>query len=93
MKACFDDITGQPFPEDDNNEVSITKRVAGKLMQAKFDLSPASALKVLDLMAQQKPPKWQIWINATDEERAKNKNAKGHWEPAPSVPSSASTGQ
>lgn len=86
MKACFDDITGQPFPEDENNEVTVTKRVAGKLLQAKFDLSGPSAQKVLDLM-REKPPKWHVWINATDEERAKNKNAKGHWESVPSTPS------
>jgi len=27
-----------------------------------------------------RPLKWTKWVNATDEEKAKNKNAKGHWE-------------
>jgi len=77
-KVVIDNFTGSQEDADDCVELQIMDRSNGKLMKVEVDLTRTRMLEMIKDMV--KKPKWQVWTKATEEEKQKDKNAKGHWE-------------
>jgi len=79
------DFTKRELDEDEAQQLSITYRnERNELLKLELDADPSwitqNILQPAAATRDGRPLKWTKWVNATDEEKAKNKNAKGHWE-------------
>lgn len=77
-KIVRENIKGLEIDEDDSVEMQTTIRQNGKLIKVVFDVSHTFWADFYKAMV--KKPPYQVWVRATEEEKQKDKNAKGHWE-------------
>lgn len=77
-----DNIDGLTYDEEETCVFTFTFRNhpehPNMFLKVEGDCSIANFLELYGKMV--KKPKYQRWIKATEEERAKDKNVKGHWE-------------
>ena len=77
-KTVRDNMTGLEVDEDESVALQMIDRENGKLKKCEFDIARPAWLEMYKNFA--KKPPYQVWVKATDDEKAKDKNAKGHWE-------------
>ena len=78
-KEVRDNFDGQTYDADESWEFAFINRNDPRgLIKVEGDVSDAKFLELYKSMAKQ--PKYQVWVRPTEEEKAKDKNAKGHWQ-------------
>lgn len=78
-KEVRDNLDGMTYDADESWEFAFVNRNDPRgLIKVEGDLSNANFNKIYKDMV--KKPKYQVWVKATDAEKAKNPQAKGHWE-------------
>lgn len=78
-KEVRDNIDGLTYDEDESIQFVFTDRNDPRgFIKVEGDCSKANFLTLYGTMV--KKPKYQVWVRATEEEKAKNPSVKGHWE-------------
>lgn len=78
-KEVRDNFDGLTYDEDDTMSFVFTDRNDPRgFIKVEGDISRESFLRLYGEMV--KKPKYQVWVRATEEEKEKNPNLKGHWE-------------
>ena len=77
-KEVRDNFDGLTYDEDETMQFVFTDRQDPRgFVKIEGDIARASFLTLYGQMV--KKPKYQVWVRATDEEKQKNPNIKGHW--------------
>ena len=77
-KTVRDNLTGLEIDEDESVSLQMIDRENNKLTKVEFDMSREAWLTMYKGFVKKAP--YQVWVKATEDEKAKDKNAKGHWE-------------
>ena len=78
-KEVRDNFDGLTYDEDETMGFTFVDRFDPRgFIKVEGDISKSGFLKLFESMV--KKPKYQRWVKATDEEKAKDKSVKGHWE-------------
>jgi len=78
-KEVRDNFDGLTYDEDDSMGFVFTDRHDPRgFVKVEGDIARTSFLSLYGTMV--KKPKYQVWVRATEEEKEKNPNLKGHWE-------------
>lgn len=78
-KETRDNLDGLVYDEDETMGFTfIDRNHPSGFVKVEGDISREGFLKLYNTMV--KKPKYQVWVRATEQEKEKNPNIKGHWE-------------